>query len=302
MNAAMTHTRRSLGLVLLVFSALVFAAYQYSDYLQALCTRESGCNPSIQNNYGFMGSYQMGESALIDAGYYRRDATPTSNDWQGSWTGKNGINSTADFLASPAKQTQAINDYNAVQWSLITHKGLLPFVGQTINGIVLTESGLLAGAHLVGAGGLSKFLHSGGQIVPKDANQVAVTQYISKFSGYDIAPVSGHVTTGGGTGAGSATTGNSRIDAGGSYDPYRLANSTPIDPIAAFQSGSGVSLGEVNQTIQAMIALILLLWAAYVSWGQFRLWSEGAIPLMVMQSNIVKAAVLMTFLLFIVLT
>jgi len=41
--------------------------------------------------------YQMGEAALIDAGYYKADGTKT-NDWTGQWTGKNGIYSKQDFF------------------------------------------------------------------------------------------------------------------------------------------------------------------------------------------------------------
>ena len=301
----MKTNKRTLWLASLSFSAALFAAAEYSDYLAALCTQESGCNPSSINRYGFIGSYQMGEAALIDAGYYLKDGTK-NNDWKGSWTGKNGINSLADFYASPAIQTQAINDYNAKQWRYILADGANQYLGQTINGILITESGLLAGAHLVGHAGLLTFLASGGSVVPKDANNVLVTNYIHKFSGYNIAEISGNVTTGGNTVNSSNT---NLAGADGSY--LGLINGTgtaagvtgiSVAPGAAFQSGSGLSYSDVSLAVQSIIATILLLWTAYVSWGQFRLWSEGAISLYVMQVNIVKATVLMTLMLFMLLT
>ena len=75
----------------LFLSGVVWAASEYSDYLAALSARESGSNPGTVNKYGFLGSYQMGERAFIDAGYYLKDHTPDTNDWKGTWTGKNGI-------------------------------------------------------------------------------------------------------------------------------------------------------------------------------------------------------------------
>ncbi len=154
----------------LFMSGAVWAASEYSDYLAALSARESSNNPGSVNKYGFLGSYQMGESALIDAGYYLKDHTPNTNDWTGTWTGKNGVHSKADFLANAAVQTQAIKDYNIKQWGYISNLGLDHSVGQTIAGIVMTESGLLAGAHLVGVGGLKTFLQSNGAQIPSDAN------------------------------------------------------------------------------------------------------------------------------------
>lgn len=174
----MANSRRLIVLGL-SFSTLLWAASEYSDYLAALSAKESGNKPASVNPYGFLGSYQMGESALIDAGYYQKDPTPNVNDWQGSWTGKNGIYSKTDFLANAAGQTQAISDYNNKQWSMIQTLGLDSYVGQTVGGMLLTESGLLAGAHLVGVGGLRSFLRSNGTVLPSDANHTAITQYIA---------------------------------------------------------------------------------------------------------------------------
>lgn len=301
------HSRQQFfGLLLLGASAIVLAAYEYNDYLAALCTRESGCNPGSENKSGYLGNYQMGEAALIDAGYYTKDNTPDINDWRGAWTGKNGINSKEDFFASAAKQTQAIDDYNIKQWDTIKADGSDQFLGQTINGILITESGLLAGAHLVGHAGLHQFLASNGQVVPHDGNKVAVIRYIDKFSGYNIAPISGHVTTGG-----NGNTGGNTGDAGADGSQLNYISATgnatgglegaSVTPRDAFKSGSGLGFNDVNLAIQLIFSTLLLLWTAYVSWGQFRLWSEGSTSLMVMQTNIVKAIVILMFLLFMVL-
>lgn len=286
----------------LLWVSLALAAFSYNDYLTALSKQESSGHNTVVNGYGYLGLYQMGEAALTDAGYYKADNTPSTNDWKGTWTGKNGINSKAEFLANPATQTQAITDYNHVQWGYIVHLGLAPYVGQTIGGIVMTESGMLAGAHLVGAGGLKKFLESNGKIVPGDANKVAVTNYISLFNGYDIQAITGHTTTSG--------LGNVPLPPNSTPEPIGNLGSDPglgvayqyfsVSPSNAFQSGaSGVTMSTLLETIRLVASMLLLLWMAYVAWGQFRLWSTGAQSLYVMHSNIVKCTV-MVMLLFIV--
>lgn len=59
----------------------------YEAFLLALGLRESSGRYDVVNPYGYLGKYQMGEAALIDAGYYLPDGTP-QNDWIGPWVGK----------------------------------------------------------------------------------------------------------------------------------------------------------------------------------------------------------------------
>lgn len=42
-----------------------------NDFYNNLGARESGGNYSSVNKYGYVGKYQMGEAAMIDAGYYK---------------------------------------------------------------------------------------------------------------------------------------------------------------------------------------------------------------------------------------
>ncbi|MBO3759446.1 calcium-binding protein [Ciceribacter sp. L1K22] len=157
-------------------------AKNYSDFLKALGDRESGGNYSAVNRYGYLGKYQMGELAMIDLGYYRRDGTST-NDWKSSYfTGKDGILSKADFLASPAVQEKAVKAYMVLQWRYMA--SVQQYEGQTVNGTKITLSGMLAGAHLVGAGSVAKYLKSGGDSASYDGNGVSVLNYVKLFAGY----------------------------------------------------------------------------------------------------------------------
>ena len=68
------------------------------QFLTDLGGRESGGNYKAFNKYGYAGKYQMGEAALIDAGYYKKKANkPYNNDWTGNFTGKDGVKSIQDF-------------------------------------------------------------------------------------------------------------------------------------------------------------------------------------------------------------
>ena len=57
-------------------------------------------------------------------------------------------------------------------------------MGKKKNGIKITLSGLLAGAHLLGPSNVKKFLDYG--YVKKDDYGTPITEYIEKFGGYKI--------------------------------------------------------------------------------------------------------------------
>ena len=69
----------------------------------------------------------------------------------------------------------------------ILRKDIKRSVGKTINGIKITESGILAAAHLSGAGNVKKFLRSNGNQRFSDAYGATVQSYLKKFGGYDVS-------------------------------------------------------------------------------------------------------------------
>ena len=146
-----------------------------------------------KNSKGYIGFFQFGEAALIDLGYYKHwkdnsDKTK-ANDWTGSWTGHNGVNSLSDFLKSPAKQVQIIGEWIDLLCKRLRNRSFNEYYGKIINGIEITESGAIAGAHLVGEGGLGSFLGiSGfkGNYKEVDGNNVHISKYIEMFNHYDL--------------------------------------------------------------------------------------------------------------------
>ncbi|MEM9240289.1 MAG: hypothetical protein AAGB07_09955 [Pseudomonadota bacterium] len=155
------------------------------------------------NALGFVG-YQFGEALLIDLGYYTDDVYygngAASNTWDGTWTGKNGVNSLEDFTTEAA-QERAIQEafgYNLqVIETGLAYQGesLSDYLGTTRtytdNGqdvtVTLTLTGIMAAAHLRGAWGTLSLLQGGN--VSTDEYGTSILRYIDQFGGYDAPSV-----------------------------------------------------------------------------------------------------------------
>lgn len=83
------------------------------------------------------------------------------------------------FMASPEAQQRV------EQWHVddirqgIRNRGLDRFEGQTLNGVPITEQGMINVAHLGGQGGLAQFLESGGKYNPADKNGTKLSDYLA---------------------------------------------------------------------------------------------------------------------------
>lgn len=246
------------------------------DFLKALGQRESGMNASAHNPFGYVGLFQMGEAALIDAGYYRRDGTGR-NDWTGSWTGKDGVTNLAQFKADPAAQVKAIEAYHQRLWGYISARGLDKFIGQTIGGVEVTRSGLIGGAHLVGTGGLARFLNSNGSDLVKDGFGTTVASYVAQFGGYELT----------GAGADCAGVMGGTPTGGVGYDepppappptaPF-YAQGLATDRIgmeAAFYSMAGMDVSSSMFLIKMATCAVLFGIAAWTVFGNWALYARG---------------------------
>ena len=166
------------------------SAGTFEDFLFAIAMRESNANPNAANTLGYLGMYQMGEIAMVDVKWYKE--TPpnetSKNDWTGAWlTGaqNNAVSSKGTFLGNAPAQNVSIKIYYDNTWKYIKNLHLNDYEGQIIDGEVITRSGLLAGWHLLGGVGLKKFLQSNGTDVPSDAYGTLISEYVTKFGGYD---------------------------------------------------------------------------------------------------------------------
>ena len=163
------------------------------QFLNALGARESGGNYKAFNKYGYAGKYQMGEAALVDAGYYKKLSSKYNNDWTGIFTGKDNVYSIQDFLNNPKAQENAQKVFKKKQWSYLKAVGADKYIGLFINGYKITPSGLLAGAHLKGAGSVLDYLQSSGKNISKDGFGTSIESYIKDFADYDVSEITGKI-------------------------------------------------------------------------------------------------------------
>ncbi len=136
----------------------------FVGFKEALAFKESQGRYHIVNSLGYMGKYQFGKSTLHRLKIY----------------------DPYKFLNDPKLQEEAFVALCSLnKWILI--RDIKRSVGKTINGIEITESGILAAAHLAGAGNVKKYLRSNGAIIFIDAYGSDIQHYMKKFAGYDTS-------------------------------------------------------------------------------------------------------------------
>ena len=93
-----------------------------------------------------------------------------------------------NFITSPYIQEKVFL-INVKRNKWILRKDINWFVGSVINGVKITESGIIAAAHLSGAGNVKKYLRRNGEWNKKDAFGTSISFYIDYFSNYDLSSV-----------------------------------------------------------------------------------------------------------------
>ena len=146
----------------LTVDSIELVASSHQAFLDAIGFRESGNRYDIVNRYGYMGKYQFGRKTLRGLGFKM---------------------SKEEFLNSPLLQEEAM--YKLLQTNKrYLKKYIDKYEGEIVHGVLVTESGLLAAAHLGGAGSVKKWFRTGK--VRKDGNGVKITTYMERFSGYEL--------------------------------------------------------------------------------------------------------------------
>tara|TARA_Y100001972_G_scaffold31585_1_gene38881 strand:+ start:124 stop:672 length:549 start_codon:yes stop_codon:yes gene_type:complete len=141
----------------------VYVKSDYELFLDAIGHQESGNRYNIVNRYGYMGKYQFGKSTL--------------KTLKIKVTRQEFLNDT--FLQEYAMHKHLL--YNKKRLDKYINK----YEGQIVNDILVTESGLLAAAHLCGAGSVKKWFRTGK--IAEDGNGVTITSYMKRFGGYDLS-------------------------------------------------------------------------------------------------------------------
>lgn len=99
-----------------------------------------------------------------------------------------GIEDCSQFLNSPRMQEKAFVALLAQNKSEL--KDVIDkYDGRVISGILVTESGILAAAHLGGAGSVKKFFKHDGKRYFKDAYGTSIRSYMKEFGGYETSGI-----------------------------------------------------------------------------------------------------------------
>lgn len=143
-----------------------FYGNSFLAFKQQVGFKESGGRYDVVNSLGYMGKYQFNTSTLKLL----------------------GIKDTSLFLRTPVLQEIAF-EKNLSRNKWILRKEIEKYSGKTINGVLITESGILAAAHLAGPGNVKKYLRSNGQAQFSDAFGTSLTYYLKKFSSFDVSRI-----------------------------------------------------------------------------------------------------------------
>jgi len=133
-------------------------------FREAIAFKESQGQYDRVNELGYLGKYQFGKTTLNRLKIYNAQK----------------------FLNTPELQEDAFIALCSLnKWILI--RDIKRSVGKNINGVPITESGILAAAHLAGAGNVKKYLRSNGKDIFMDAFGTNVEHYMKKFAGYNLS-------------------------------------------------------------------------------------------------------------------
>ncbi|MFQ3181220.1 MAG: hypothetical protein ACI9Z4_000813 [Polaribacter sp.] len=147
-------------------SDIFYLNRNFVAFKEAVAFKESQGKYAAVNTLGYLGKYQFGRTTLHRFNIYN----------------------TQEFLKNPTLQEKAFVALCQVnKW--ILRKDIKRYIGKTMNGIEITESGILAAAHLSGAGNVKKFLRSNGSRGFSDAYGSSIQSYLKKFKGYNVSSV-----------------------------------------------------------------------------------------------------------------
>jgi hypothetical protein len=141
-----------------------YTGNHFIGFKEAVAFKESQGKYRKVNSIGYMGKYQFGSKTLRSV----------------------GVNNQKAFLKNPALQEKAfIALLSKNKW--ILRNEIEKYEGKVINGIEITESGILAAAHLGGAGSVKNFFKNKGNRHFRDAYGTSLRSYMKAFGGYDLS-------------------------------------------------------------------------------------------------------------------
>mgnify|MGYP007068775532 FL=1 len=172
LSAPLTSSENYVNLInnILIYYNKTIYEKQLDMFINYLGYRESGNNWKIVNNANCLGEWQFSELTLRYLGYKHITAEKFKSD---------------SSIFPRKLQLEILKTYMEI--NEISLKPYEIYIGSEINGILITKSGLLAGAHLGGVGSGKLFIESNGNIDKEDSNGSKISTYLKEFSIYNLS-------------------------------------------------------------------------------------------------------------------
>jgi hypothetical protein len=135
------------------------------DFMSAIAFKESRNIFDTVNKYGMLGKYQFSRATLNGLGY-------------------DNISDTV-FLSSEALQDEAMIELLKHNHKIL-RKQIKKYDGLMVDSLCVTESGILAAAHLAGPSNVKKWLRTNGKKTRTDGFGTSIETYMNKFANYKI--------------------------------------------------------------------------------------------------------------------
>ena len=142
-----------------------FTVKDYVGFKNFLGFFESGSNYNKVNRFGYMGKYQFGKETLK----------------------MYGVRNLSDYKSNPALQEEVFL-MNVMRNKWILRREISWYSDRYLNSIYVSQSGIIAAAHLSGPGNVKKYLrsHCDPELNKRDANGTSISDYMNIFKDYNL--------------------------------------------------------------------------------------------------------------------
>ena len=151
-----------------VYVPVPFTVKDFVGFKNFLGFFESGSNYKKVNRFGYLGKYQFGKGTLK----------------------MYGVRNLSEYRLNPKLQEKVFL-MNVMRNKWILRREISWYSNRYLNGTYISESGIIAAAHLSGPGNVKKFLrsHCKPDLDKRDANGTSISDYLNIFKDYDLEKI-----------------------------------------------------------------------------------------------------------------
>lgn len=151
-----------------IYVPVPFTVRDFVGFKNFLGFFESGSNYKKVNRFGYLGKYQFGKGTLK----------------------MYGVRNLSEYRLNPELQEKVFL-MNVMRNKWILRREISWYSNRYLNGTYISESGIIAAAHLSGPGNVKKFLrsHCNPDLDKRDANGTSISDYLKIFKDYDLEKI-----------------------------------------------------------------------------------------------------------------